>query len=452
MCDTLIATPAASRDGIMIFAKNSDREPNEAQNVTLVPAMDHPAGSRVRCTYIEVPQAAHTHAVILSRPFWMFGAEMGVNEHGVAIGNEAVFTKEKYAKTGLTGMDMLRLALERGATAAEARDVVLDLLERYGQGGNCGYQARLMYHNSFIIADSAEAYVLETAGAHWAYKKVEGVASISNCLTLGDDYDASSPGVVEAAKRKGTRSLDFAAGYGDFLFTRFAKGRVRQACTLNHMMKDEGNIATRDMFAYLRDHREKPFRPGHRHMERICLHAGGLISTQTTGSMVALVRRGCAPLVYCTGTAAPCLSAFRPHLLTPEYAARGGGDFPAGAPMEGARDIYGTAEGRYDPAALWWRGEDVHRRALMNYGALAPLVARERDALEDEMLRDVERRWLDGEAGIDDACSAHRRAMNEALERWGAEVKRAHTGAAVDAPWSFRRFWKKYNAKAGFKP
>jgi dipeptidase len=31
MCDTFVALPAVTPDGSVIFGKNSDREPNEAQ-------------------------------------------------------------------------------------------------------------------------------------------------------------------------------------------------------------------------------------------------------------------------------------------------------------------------------------------------------------------------------------------------------------------------------------
>ena len=51
MCDTLTVTPTASADGIALLTKNFDREPNEAHEIVLLPAMDHAAGSRVRCTY-----------------------------------------------------------------------------------------------------------------------------------------------------------------------------------------------------------------------------------------------------------------------------------------------------------------------------------------------------------------------------------------------------------------
>ena len=164
MCDTLVAVGEATADGSVILAKNSDREPNEAHVLTHVPHAHHEPGAAVRCTYIEIPQVAETYAVLLSRPFWLWGGEMGVNECGVAIGNEAVFTREPHDKTpGLLGMDFIRLALERAGTARAALDVIIDLLAVHGQGGDCGFQHPLYYHNSFLIADPREAWVLETA-------------------------------------------------------------------------------------------------------------------------------------------------------------------------------------------------------------------------------------------------------------------------------------------------
>ena len=254
--------------GSVLFAKNSDRDPNEAQFLDWQPRASHPAGARVRCTWIEIGQVRQTHAVLLSRPFWMWGAEIGANEHGVVIGNEAVFTDQRYAKSGLTGMDLLRLALERAASAGDAVAVITELLEQHGQGGGCGHERRgFTYHNSFIVADTAGAYVLETAGKLWAAEKVEsGGRSISNGLTIEP----------------------FAHQHSDRLKSAVARCRVRQALTQDRAACAAG---VGDLMAALADHGNGTVVPRYSVIDggaaAPCMHAGGLASNaQTTASWV----------------------------------------------------------------------------------------------------------------------------------------------------------------------
>ena len=179
MCDTM----GFFHEGSAIFAKNSDRSPNEPQVLEYIPAKDHDE-TELKVTYTTVPQVPHTKAILISRPVWLWGAEMGVNEDGVCIGNEAVFTKGAYHKENdtLIGMDYLRLALERASTAKGAVDVITELLPVYGQGGNCAYDHKFYYDNSYLIMDRHHIFILETADKEWTCEEVDR-GSISNRLS-----------------------------------------------------------------------------------------------------------------------------------------------------------------------------------------------------------------------------------------------------------------------------
>lgn len=184
MCDTLCALAPVSAAGVTLLAKNSDRPPTEAQPLEWHPSRDE---ATTRTTYLSIEGAGRsTQAFLGSRPSWMWGVEHGVNEAGVAIGNEAVWTTldPSGAPEALIGMDLVRLGLERATTAAEAIDVMTALLERHGQGGACHPDTGHSYWSSFLVADRDTAVVLETSGREWATETVTDTRAISNRLTI----------------------------------------------------------------------------------------------------------------------------------------------------------------------------------------------------------------------------------------------------------------------------
>jgi dipeptidase len=383
VCDTLVrVTP-----GRVLFAKNSDREPDEPQALEWLPRRDGLAGE-VRCTHRAIPQVVRTHALVLSRPVWMWGGEMGVNEHGVVIGNEAVFTKEPVPREGgLTGMDLVRLGLERAASAEDAVAVMTALHERYGQGGRCGYEDRGMrYFSSFLVADPAGAFVLETAGRATAVERVTGARSISNGLTI--------PGFAEA--------------HSDVVKTTVTACRRRRPRTEASAARATG---PRDLAGALRDHgaaRWPAYEWYRGAMGAPCMHAGGLVvGSQTTASLIVELAGGVVG-AWATATSAPCLAVFKPFAV------------------ETALDV-GPTPGLEPDASLWWTHERLARRVMRDPERRATFFA-ERDALEARAFAP----GADAQAVWDEARAA--------TERWLAEVERQPAGEDR-RPWAVRRYW-----------
>ena len=189
MCDVLVALAPATATGRTLFAKNSDRPPDEAQVIEWSPPRVDSAP--VRATHIDVEaHVGSTLGCVLSRPTWGWGAEHGVNEAGVAVGNTTVYTTldPRGSAVGLTGMDLVRLALERSATASDAVDLIVRLIGRYGQGGS-GHDPHHApqgrpYWNSFLVADSASAFVIDTSGVEFAVETVVSTRAISNRTSI----------------------------------------------------------------------------------------------------------------------------------------------------------------------------------------------------------------------------------------------------------------------------
>jgi hypothetical protein len=288
MCDTMVALPAATADGITLFAKNSDRPPHERQVVQHVPGRREDVTAT---TYVAI--AGHpdrTFALTGSRPTWMWGMEHGVNEAGVAVGNEMIFTTDdpKAVEPALTGMDLVRLALERAGTAADGVEVITSLIERYGQGGSGHDHEDIPYWSSFLLADPTSAFVVETSGRTAAVETVERSRAISNRTTI-PAFDE-----VHRSARAGTEP--FVDPRWEACTTAVASGPVTDAGLRTHLRSHVGGDGG----------------------WTVCMHVDGLEAT--TASLVTALPADDTPLArFLLGS--PCRSVYVPLLVGQPFTA-----------------------------------------------------------------------------------------------------------------------------------
>ncbi len=355
MCDSLVAVGGETASGTTLFAKNSDRKAGECQPFLQFPEAWHPPGARVRCTHIEIPQVEHSFRVMGHSPWWVWGFEHGVNEHGVALGNHTVFSKDPVEEQpGLIGMDLVRLALERSRSAREAVETIATLLEAHGQGGSAFAPGAAGYHNSFSIADPREAWLLETTGRRFAARRARRDA-LSNHLCLGSDWELGSRDLASYARERGyceaSDRLDLAAAYRNpGVPGRISEGRRRRSREL--LARASAGVDVRTLQGILRDHGEGgPVRlpdstlDEERHFT-LCMHAEPVGTT--TASLVAPLPRDCArPWPVWISFASPCIGIFLPVYLDgviPPELARGGEACEAGSAWWSFERLQGVAE------------------------------------------------------------------------------------------------------------
>ena len=448
-----MALKNSTADGSVLLAKNSDRLINEGHSLLFFPRQAHdPETEVVKTTSLEIPQVEETYAILLSSPYWLFGCEMGANEYGVTIGNEAVFTKEKEQDQGLLGMDFIRLALERSKSANEAVNVIIDLLEKYGQGGNhnCPGYPKGKYHNSWLIADLKEAWVLETADRFWCAEKVKEIRTISNALTIGKEFDRIHPDAINYAVEKGysnRRDFHFAkaftAGVTD-IRTWGGKGLNRHQFTTQKLLENKGSIDTVFMMSLLRGHQikdPKKWNPSKSSFNDICIHCRPIfVISQTTGSLVSHLHQD-LQTHWVTGTAAPCTSLFKPVF------------------MEGGLPNIGpNPTNTYDPETMWWQHEQVHRAILKDYHTRIRIVTPDIEHYEEKWISKViDVRSKRNSQSIDEFKQDLAKLSEEAFEE-AREIERNWISALEKVPirkrsggFYYRKLWRKENSKAGIK-
>ncbi len=381
-CDNAVVLSDVTSSKNVIFGKNSDRPAFECQPIIYGDAKKPSSEATLKLANCELAQPSKTYATLGTAPYWCWGYELGVNEHNVVIGNEAVFTEpwkealdaveqSKSTEKGILGMEYVRLGLERATTAEEAVKVISNLLEDYGQFGSAVAGDDIedgAYDNSYLIADSDEAWILETAGYRWAAKRISaGSESISNELSIRYSWTKGSDDLVANAKTQGwwphdREPFDFADAYTDHSTPlQVSRIRYKRSQDLLNNFTGDGNFNIDSMQQILRDHYEDTFLEGPKFNAAlpdfltICMHSSPAEFTWGDSVSSAIFELpsdndGFAKMWWTPGP--PCIGVYVPFYIESEtvptvVSKAGTASREVTHPTEATKD-------EYEDGSYWW--------------------------------------------------------------------------------------------------
>jgi secernin len=371
MCDTLCVQTGAG----MIFAKNSDRPVHERQVVEWHDR--RPRANGLETQYLTIDDAG-AHALLGSRPTWLWGFEHGVNEYGVAVGNEKVWTVDdtRAQPVGLLGMDLVRLTLERARSADHALTVLTNLLEAHGQGGSGQLDRDRPYFSSFLIAAPEGGWVVETSARTWAALPVTEGTSISNRISLGTEWTRASLDVAPGVSFDSWRDARVPTAIADH---RLAATRVAVAgattpspAAIAGVLRDHGRGPWGAVGAATDRVDAPPSEPGvDGRGVTVCMHVGE--HQVTSASLIAELGDGTVPPRAWACLGSPCVGVYVPVFL--------GGSAPELA-----------------DADQWGRFEQLRRRVEQRPESLAEVRAA-LAPVEAELWEDADDSFRTGEDG-----------------------------------------------------
>lgn len=206
--DLIVAMPETSANQSTYFGINSHRPLHEVQTLVVNGGSQHSCGEAVNAQHIRLPQQRQTFAVLGSQPENCWGYLYGVNERCVAIGYSHWDSLLTSNEIGLLGTDIVRLCLERSASAQQAADLMIDFIYRYGQSRFAGLPSAKEEGHIFLIADAKNAFVIEAADHYWAMQEIHSVRAVSDVSMIRQDWNRIAPGLAEQAISQGLWQCD----------------------------------------------------------------------------------------------------------------------------------------------------------------------------------------------------------------------------------------------------